>query len=784
MAQKKTTRKKSSGKTSKQNKNIMSEKLQKEIMMIGTFVLAIIIAVSVYTENGVGILGQFVKSVIVGTFGLSAYLLPVYIITLTGLILFNKLNERLQIKYILTAVFLVVLSSMAHILSIQQNVIIAGDFAHYYNNASYLTGGVVGGLLGDMMVNFLGSVGSIIILLALALIYLMLLTERSFFKILAVVIEKVKGFMAKQVVDSKEKKEEKKVLKKNRDVVVKGIENEEKESKAKVQEIKQPIKVSEIQEEPEGLPMPVPLDYNQQTIPEEEQVIPFPKQAQPKEKAKGPIEPADITIKTTESLYEFPPATLLKKAPRSASMDSRNTLLDNAKKLESALESFGVKASVVQVNKGPTVTRYELQPGEGVKVSKIANLADDIALNLAADAVRIEAPVPGKGVVGIEVANKDKQMVYFREVVDSLKFSKFPSDVAFGLGKDIDGNVIVTDISKMPHLLVAGATGSGKSVCINTLITSILYKAHPKDVKLLLIDPKVVELSVYNGIPHLLIPVVNDPKKAASALNWAVSEMTTRYKKFAEYGVRDVKGFNNMVDTTPDCQQEKMPHIVVIIDELADLMMVSPKDVEEAICRLAQMARAAGIHLVIATQRPSVDVITGVIKANIPSRLAFAVSSGTDSRTILDMNGAEKLLGKGDMLFMPIGASKPIRIQGAFVSDKEVESIVDFVKKDAEVEYQEEVLEEISAGVASTDSPGVDQDEHLEQAAQLVVEKQKASISMLQRTYRIGFNRASRLMDQLHQKGIVGPEEGSKPRKVLISKEQFEAAQQQQQEQE
>lgn len=485
---------------------------------------------------------------------------------------------------------------------------------------------------------------------------------------------------------------------------------------------------------------------------------------------------AEMPQEMEEKPYQFPPMDLLGKDPGTSSGGSKLEMIENAKKLESTLKSFGVDAKVIQINKGPTVTRYELSPSQGVKVSKIVNLADDIALNLAASGIRIEAPIPGKAAVGIEVPNRETQSVYLRTVLESDAFQKHPSKLAFALGEDITGNPVVTDIAKMPHLLIAGATGSGKSVCINTLITSILYKASPKEVKLLLVDPKVVELSVYNGIPHLLIPVVTDPKKASAALNWAVREMLQRYNDFAACGVRDIKGFNAMKEEQGE-PEAKMSQIVIIIDELADLMMAAPGEVEDAICRLAQMARAAGMHLIIATQRPSVDVITGVIKANIPSRLAFAVSSGIDSRTILDMVGAEKLLGKGDMLFYPSGQAKPARMQGAFVTDKEVERIVDFLRKNSRPGYTQEMVDRITSSPQSA-AGGEETDEHYEQAVELILEKEKASVSMLQRQFRIGYNRAARLMDELERRGMVGPEEGSKPRKVLITREEWNAMQQ------
>ena len=486
-----------------------------------------------------------------------------------------------------------------------------------------------------------------------------------------------------------------------------------------------------------------------------------------------------------ERPYVFPPADLLTKAANKAG-DSRQHLQETAMKLQQTLKNFGVNVTITNISCGPAVTRYELQPEMGVKVSKIVNLADDIKLNLAAADIRIEAPIPGKAAIGIEVPNKENVMVSFRELVESEEFKKHPSKISFGVGKDIGGKVTVADIAKMPHLLIAGATGSGKSVCINTIIMSILYKANPKEVKLIMIDPKVVELSVYNGIPHLMIPVVTDPKKAAGALHWAVDEMTDRYQKFANASVRDLKGYNAKIESLPtiegDPKPEKLPQIVIIVDELADLMMVSPGEVEESICRLAQLARACGIHLIIATQRPSVNVITGLIKANMPSRIAFAVTSGVDSRTILDMNGAEKLLGKGDMLFSPQGIPKPVRVQGAFVSDEEVSAVVGFIKEqNGQVTYSAEMEEKLSnmesanttVAIDSSADAGDGRDVYFADAARLLMEKEKGSIGMLQRYFKIGFNRAARIMDQLEEAGIVGPEEGTKPR-VLMSPEQFE----------
>lgn len=489
----------------------------------------------------------------------------------------------------------------------------------------------------------------------------------------------------------------------------------------------------------------------------------------------------------TRDTYRFPGTDLLDARRNKKGKDSERELEETAHRLEQILSDFGVKVTVTQYSRGPSVTRYELQPEQGVKVSKIVGLTDDIKLNLAATDIRIEAPIPGKAAVGIEVPNKENTAVPFRDLVESAEFKQFPANLIFTVGKDIAGKTVLADIAKMPHLLIAGATGSGKSVCINTIIMGILFKAHPDDVKIIMIDPKVVELSVYNGIPHLLLPVVTDPKKAAAALHWGVAEMTERYKKFADLNVRDLKGYNKKAESMKAAGDanapEKLPQILIIVDELADLMMVSPGEVEESICRLAQLARACGIHLIIATQRPSVDVITGLIKANMPSRVAFAVSSGVDSRTILDMVGAEKLLGKGDMLFYPQGYPKPSRIQGPFVSDDEVSRVVEFLKEyvpeSAGTEEVEEQINSIAveagpAGGGAVGDGGDGYDEYFAEAGRFIIEKDKASIGMLQRMFKIGFNRAARIMDQLAEAGVVGEEEGTKPRKILMSAAEFE----------
>ncbi|MBR5659733.1 MAG: DNA translocase FtsK 4TM domain-containing protein [Lachnospiraceae bacterium] len=493
--------------------------------------------------------------------------------------------------------------------------------------------------------------------------------------------------------------------------------------------------------------------------------------------------------------YVFPPISLLNKGIGKGGRNMDNELRENALKLQQTLQNFGVGVTVTNVSCGPTVTRYELSPEQGVKVSQIVRLQDDIKLNLAAPDIRIEAPIPGKAAIGIEIPNRESASVMLRDLLDTDDFRNASSKLSFGAGKDIGGQNIISDIGKMPHLLIAGATGSGKSVCINTIIMSILYKAKPSEVKLILIDPKVVELSVYNGIPHLMIPVVTDPKKASGALSWAVSEMTQRYKKFADLSVRDLKGYNEKIAEQAKAEPDKpglrpLPQIVIIVDELADLMMVAPGEVEDSICRLAQMARAAGLHLILATQRPSVNVITGVIKANVPSRIAFSVSSGVDSRTILDMIGAEKLLGRGDMLYYPAGIQKPLRVQGAFVSDKEVSAVVEFLTKQKNViggatEEADEINQHIEASASGKDKAaesGNDAqeedrfalDELFREAGLLLAGKDKCSIGMLQRAFRIGFNRAARIIDQLAEAGLVGEEEGTKPRRVLMTQEQFE----------
>ncbi|MBS5798985.1 MAG: DNA translocase FtsK [Clostridiales bacterium] len=723
------------------------------ISMIG---ISLLILVSLFTDQA-GLVGTGIKTLFVGCFGMAGYLLPFAIIIIGYYYLKNAINELYRfLAYSIP--FLLILMSVGHLLIFGKDEFFTLWRLDFFKEPSFLNGGLIGALVGELLLTLLGLYGSYIILVVLAGIWILAVTKFPIFAWLSDIgirfLEHLKEAFAQFNSQRKEKVHRPKKLE------VESINQE----KLIARELLEEVAVTSEQVETFYEHPPIVLD---EQVPVEVEAA---QGAQETHTKNQPVaaemnvfeaeEELDVAIHQDDT-YIFPSIQLLKKGEGSSQKTSSRASLSNAKKLEDTLLSFGVEAKVTQINKGPTVTRYELQPKQGVKVSKIVNLADDIALNLAASGIRIEAPIPGKAAVGIEVPNDTSEMVYLRDVIESDQFAAFPSKLAFALGKDIAGKPIVADIGKMPHILIAGATGSGKSVCINTLITSILYKASPKEVKLIMIDPKVVELNVYNGIPHLMIPVVTDPKKAAGALCWAVNEMTKRYQLFADNNVRDMKGYNNKVTD----ENLKMPSIIIIIDELADLMMTAAKEVEDAICRLAQMARAAGIHLVIATQRPSVDVITGVIKANIPSRLAFAVSSGIDSRTILDSNGAEKLLGKGDMLFCPIGESKPLRIQGAFVSDQEVEAIVEAVKMSGEVQYEETVMESIHAPAIAIEGDG--EDELLTQAIQLASGKEKLSISMLQRYFRIGFNRASRLMEMLEARGIVGPDEGSKPRKVL-----------------
>lgn len=746
----------------KQKKQSKSKnKFENEVYGIIIIALSLLIGLSIYIKP-LGKAGEIFRNFFLGMLGLGAYVFPIFILLIGLAFILNggKVNLTKRFTSICFFVFTIILIIHVNISFQSEGLKLTERLLKAYTKGLiHKGGGVLSELITTPLLIIFGRIGSFIILICTLLILSIIATEISIGEIIKKSINNLKSNLR----INREKKKNDLELKNEIAIVTTEQagtnhpgEHDKKVVEENIEKIDKKIKI---------------LDFLKNDIGETKENK--DKQTNPKEVVQMDIN-EEINKNKSEKRdveYVFPSIDLLCENKTKYNVQDKKELLNNAKILEDTLQSFGVDAKVVQVSRGPAVTRYELHPSPGVKVSRIVNLSDDIALNLAAPTVRIEAPIPGKAAVGIEVPNKDVVSVTLREVLESSEYKEFKPNLSFALGKDISGKCIVTDLSKMPHLLIAGATGSGKSVCINTLITSLIYKSSPNDVKMLMIDPKVVELSVYNGIPHLLIPVVTDPKKAASALYWAVNEMTQRYKLFADNNVRNIESYNKLMEnTTPD---QKLPQVVIIIDELADLMMVAANDVEDAICRLAQMARAAGMHLVIATQRPSVDVITGVIKANIPSRISFAVSSQIDSRTILDMAGAEKLLGKGDMLFMPIGESKPIRIQGAFISEKEVESVVDFLKSASTTNYNNEIIDEIENKVEVA-SANDEVDELLPEAIKIAVDFGQASASMLQRRLRVGFNRASRLIEEMELRGIVGPQDGSKPRQVLINKEEFE----------
>ncbi|MDO6355462.1 DNA translocase FtsK 4TM domain-containing protein [Caloramator sp. CAR-1] len=694
-----------------------------------------------------GMIGKFFVDFFFGAVGLGAYILPFITILIGIAMILNKSSLKIRQRFIsiVFAIYsLLLLGHLRYSNNFKAKKLTQKIYEAYKLGINKKGGGIISELVDFPLLLLFGEIGSYIFIISSILVFLVLATEKPVKDILLFLIQPFKKINIK--------KKEKEIESFEDDL------HDKDEEKATNNDLLNDEKVN-VQNTNVN---------NEASYKDDFKGVNERSDNKAKEKIK--INLSAENISTCNIKYTFPPIELLNENRTKINGNDKKELLMSARSLEETLASFGIDAKVTQVTKGPSVTRYELHPGVGVKVSKIVNLSDDIALNLAAPSVRIEAPIPGKSAIGIEVPNKEVTPVYLREVIESDEFQQFNSSLAFALGKDISGRCIVADIAKMPHLLIAGATGSGKSVCINTLITSLIYKSSPNDVKMLLIDPKVVELSVYNGIPHLIIPVVTEPRKAASALEWAVSEMTSRYKLFADNNVRNIESYNKLMeDVSPE---NKLPKIVIIIDELADLMMVAPNEVEDSITRLAQMARAAGIHLVIATQRPSVDVITGVIKANIPSRISFAVSSQIDSRTILDMAGAEKLLGRGDMLFLPIGENKPIRIQGAFISEKEVENIVEYLKKTFNTEYDMDIMEKIKEGKEIANNYD-DNDELLPQAIELAIDLGQISASMLQRRFRIGFNRAARLIDEMEKRGIIGPQDGSKPRQVLIDKNNY-----------
>ena len=814
------TKKKSAGKrrtpAGRKKKQVQTgPSMESEIFLWIVLAVSVVLLISNFGVGGS--VGNAISSFFFGLVGLVCYPLPIFLFLGVAFVIANKRNPRAYRK--MAGFVLLFLAVCLFLQLVTEGAVYERDFMAYYRvSAEYKTGGgLLGGALSRLLVQAFGTVGTYVITVIAMVISFVLITQKSMFDMIkkfsrkmyrraaerkAQRQEELKARQEEQAEKEQQQERRKKRKERTEDFLKETEVNEPEQERKRKKESKASRKKAKEQEvsgdilldEPFVPENAFPIHRAEELVQDLEEIVPPPEEEKETSKknprsSKAEIEQGihevseEIALKEAEvkKAYEFPPMELLKKGKQTGG-DSDAHLRETAGKLQETLHNFGVNVSITNVSCGPTVTRYELQPEQGVKVSKIVGLTDDIKLNLAATDIRIEAPIPGKAAVGIEVPNENNSTVMLRDLLQSEAFSSCKSKLAFAAGKDIAGKPVITDIAKMPHLLIAGATGSGKSVCINTIIISLLYKASPDDVKLIMIDPKVVELSVYNGIPHLFIPVVTDPKKAAGALNWAVAEMTDRYNKFAQYNVRDLKGYNAKVESISNIEDEnkpkKLPQIVIIVDELADLMMLAPGEVEDSICRLAQLARAAGIHLIIATQRPSVNVITGLIKANMPSRIAFSVSSGVDSRTILDMNGAEKLLGKGDMLFYPQGYQKPARVQGAFVSDQEVGAVVDFLsKQNPTAEYDKEIQEKIEA-VKETTTAGADtandRDVYFADAGKFIIEKDKASIGMLQRVFKIGFNRAARIMDQLYEAGVVGDEEGTKPRKVLMSMEEFE----------
>ncbi len=764
-----------------------------EIIIWSTLAVSILILLSNFGLGGA--VGKTVSGILKGIFGTVAYAVPFVLFAVVAFLVSNKDNFKAYIKGAAGLVLTVLSCTFFQLV--------------------WESGGLIGEGVSGLLIPAVGIAGTYVVVIISGIICAVVITGKSALKGVknqggkAYSRAKEDAARRKRAVEERRRENEESPYEKRnprpkgkkrqdhhvagvsfdtelsrktpdmRELTVDVISYEEESDGFEIQraDVAEP-EVSPLPEEAEAAETFAEPAYASDILPDEMKVAAKQKQETPSED----IMPVKSRNEGAKKAYKLPPLSLLKKGKKTGG-ESDVSLRETAIKLQQTLKNFGVNVTVTNVSCGPAVTRYELQPEMGVKVSKIVGLADDIKLNLAAADIRIEAPIPGKAAVGIEVPNKENSAVMLRDLLESAEFKNSSSKLSFAAGKDIAGKAVVTDIAKMPHVLIAGATGSGKSVCINTLIMSILYKAAPEEVKLIMIDPKVVELSVYNGIPHLMIPVVTDPKKAAGALNWAVAEMDRRYRAFAEFNVRDMKGYNEKIKALPETdgeKQEPMSQLVIIVDELADLMMVASGDVEGAICRLAQLARAAGIHLVVATQRPSVNVITGLIKANMPSRIAFAVSSGVDSRTIIDMNGAEKLLGKGDMLFYPAGYPKPARVQGSFVTDEEVQKVVEYLRKNSgDADYDEEVIQQVSTnepGMAAALGGGEDNDRdaYFTEAGRLIIDKEKASIGMLQRTFKIGFNRAARIMDQLCEAGVVGGEEGTKPRKVLMSKEEFE----------
>ena len=777
----------------KRGRRRKSNKVDMNIAVVVLILLSILLMILIYTKSGR--IGAELSPMLGGVMGFIKYIIPIGLL-LIAIYMTNNDKEYITHKLIQYGVFLVCVATILTLFQCDINV--NEDFSKaiedcYSLGEKDIGGGVIGATVAFPLITLLGKVGAIILTIGISLIMLIFMFGIRPAEKISEIMEKMAERREERKEERlKEKEEDIKLAEKHKETKAERRLREKEEAEKLATQFENQLTINldddnknkKYDHSNDGLDIPFfgkkkKQDEEKNDSPDVIEGNLFKQVEEEKTDKTKEVLQLEHTITVEDDNYEFPPVQLLSEPEKKVNKGGKKLVADTATKLQKTLYSFGVSAKVENVSVGPAITRYELKPAEGVRVSKIANLADDIALNLAAESIRIEAPIPGKQAVVIEIPNKENETVHLREILECDSFVNHKSKLAFALGKDVAGQPIVTDISKMPHVLIAGATGSGKSVCINTLIASIIYKAKPSEVKLLMVDPKVVELSVYNGIPHLLIPVVTAPKKAAGALAWAVQEMENRYQVFASKGVRDIKGYNELMKK--ETENSILPQIVIIIDELADLMMVSPKDVEDSICRLAQKARAAGMHLVIATQRPSVDVITGIIKANIPSRISFAVSSQVDSRTILDMAGAEKLLGKGDMLFYPAGAPKPTRVQGAFITDQEVEKVVDFIKANGEVTYNEDIMEQIEnsdktekelEAEQAADDDGADP--LLMEAIDTVVETRQASTSFIQRRFKVGYARAGRIIDQMEERGIISGYQGSKPREVLMSKEKWQ----------
>lgn len=809
-------KKKTTAAKTKNTKAVTNSNRQLNAVIWFTVAVFLICVVFIKGEN----LWTHIHNFMFGVFGVMAYFYPFLLGFVAVLVAMDKASGTMGAKVAETGILAVLIGSCVDAFAVYEKGVKFSEHVGLAYSGGVKGGGFLGALISHPLCSAFGKTPAIITIFLLIFVFLMIITGTTLITLFRTVSRPVKSiseqaenaYKARAEREENEEKEETKTGKLkvvkgfNVDIPVDDIPEKRKrdetldEKQRKVLNTYYDSEDTNAADEPQGVKEKRKLKNALKSAGEEatnekveepvkenppEPEVPMPTPEEIAEETREMSETISGNMKITEDEgYNFPPVTLLNEPKGENAAIAAAELDSTAERLVETLRSFGVETRIVDISRGPTVTRYELQPCAGVKISKITNLADDIALNLATAGVRIEAPIPNKAAVGIEVPNKAGAVVGVREIIESPAFTSSKSKLTVAMGRDIAGNAVVTDIAKMPHGLIAGATGSGKSVCINSIVVSILYKATPDEVKLLMIDPKVVELGVYNGIPHLLVPVVTEPRKAAGALGWAVSEMEKRYQMFADRGARNIEGYNHIVEGLVDEPDvKKMPHIVIIIDELADLMMTAPHEVEDSINRIAAKARAAGMHLLIATQRPSVDVVTGVIKSNVPSRIAFAVSSQVDSRTILDAAGAEKLLGRGDMLFSPVGSTKPKRLQGCFVSDEEVEAVVEFVKNGGSADYDDFVMNEIETravqesnkkiSAAASDDDNSDDDPMLDEAIKVVVENGLASTSLLQRKLKLGYARAARIVDAMEERGVVGPYEGSKPRKVLITKEQL-----------